>query len=113
MTSPDMGLDELVTNDIRVDKLMRTIPKTPAGLHIIQIIVSRDEKPTLKEVVNIISRNIDQLGNKDVLGKKMDDGSATPLEVTNSAYIKGKAVNGGHTRFNPYKTGSGRKGTLI
>ncbi|TPX40178.1 hypothetical protein SeLEV6574_g06744 [Synchytrium endobioticum] len=32
MTSQDMGLDELVTNDIRVDKLMRTISKTPAGL---------------------------------------------------------------------------------
>ncbi|TPX43574.1 hypothetical protein SeLEV6574_g04983, partial [Synchytrium endobioticum] len=107
MTRDGLNLGELVTDDIRAEKIKRTMPKTLAGRAILQYVISGATKLTLKEIVDIISRNVDLLGNEEVFGQKGPTSStSTKVEVSNSAFAvvpKGPKLKGNHQRQEAHK----------
>ncbi|TPX31045.1 hypothetical protein SeLEV6574_g08565 [Synchytrium endobioticum] len=68
---------------------------------------------TLKEIVDIISRNVDLLGNEEVFGQKGPTSStSTKVEESNSAITvvpKGPKLKGNHQRQEAHKPFKGIK----
>ncbi|TPX30029.1 hypothetical protein SmJEL517_g06291 [Synchytrium microbalum] len=93
LSKPMMGMTELVTDQMRVDKMKHTMPSTPGAKRVLDHIVfsPQDKIFTPADILNLITCFTDQYGNKEFFGDK-----ATPAipkigqEMTQSAAITAK-----------------------